>query len=137
MKVSIQVYILYEECGHGIAKLQKIFPALPKMTVYSHMKKLIGNIEAHKRKITPGAPRKLKKRNERQIMKSINKPMKDIGTFSSMELQDYAGLASKCSNRTVRHFLNRNDYGYYQCRRKGQLTPEDVDKRLKFCKECK
>lgn len=70
-------------------------------------------------------------------MKSINKPMKDIGTFSSMELQGYAGLASKCSNRTVRHFLNRNDYGYYQCRRKGQLTPEDVDKRLKFCKECK
>ena len=59
------------------------------------MKKLIGNIEAHKRKITAGTPRKLKKRNERQIMRSINKPMKDIGTFSSMELQDYAGLARK------------------------------------------
>ena len=27
--------------------------------------------------------------------------MKDIGTFSSMELQDYAALARICSNRTV------------------------------------
>ena len=101
MEVCVQIHILYEECGHGIAKLQKIFPALPKIIVYRHMKKLIGNIEAHKRKITAGTPRKLKKRNERQIMRSINKPMKDIGTFSSMELQDYAALARICSNRTV------------------------------------
>ena len=63
--------------------------------------------------------------------------MKDIGTSSSVELQDHAGLACTCSNRTVRGFPNRKDCGYYQCRRKGQLTPEDLDKRLKFCKKFK
>ena len=67
----------------------------------------------------------------------MNELMKDIGTFSSMELQDHAGLARTCSNRTVRRFLIRNGFGFYQCRRKGQLTPEDLDKRLKFCKKCK
>ena len=101
MEVSVQIHVLYEEFGYGIAKLQKMFPALLKMTVYRNMKKLIGNIEAHKRKINRGAPRNLKKRNERQIVRGINKPMKDIGTFSSMELQDYAALARICSNRTV------------------------------------
>ena len=70
-------------------------------------------------------------------MRSMNELMKDIGTFSSMELQDHAGLARTCSNRTVRRFLIRNGFGFYQCRRKGQLTPEDLDKRLKFCKKCK
>ena len=56
------------------------------------MKRPVGNIETDKRQINLGAPRKLKKRNERQIMRSINELMKDIGTFSSMKLQNHAGL---------------------------------------------
>ena len=62
------------------------------------MKKPIANILADKRKSNPRALLKLKKRNERQIMRSMNKLMKDIGTFSSVELQDHAGLAQTCSN---------------------------------------
>ena len=70
-------------------------------------------------------------------MRSTNKLMKDIGTFSSVELQDHVGLTQTCSNRSVRRFIARNDFGFYQCRRKEQLTPEDLDKRLKFCKKYK
>ena len=92
---------------------------------------------ADKRKNNPGAPRKLKTRNERQIMRSMNILMKDIGTISSVELQDHAGLAQTCSTCTVRNFLSRNDFGFCQCRRKVQLTPEDSGKRLKLCKKCK
>ena len=132
MEVSVQIRILHQECGYGIAKLQKRFPVFPNPTVYRHTKKSIGNILADKRKSNDGAPRKLKKRNERQIMRSMNKFMKDIGTFSSVELQDHTGLARTCSNRTVRRFLIRNDFGFYQCRKKEQLTPENLDKRLKF-----
>ena len=54
-----------------------------------------------------------------------------------MEIIRPCWLAQTCSNCTVRRFLNRNDFGFYQCRRKGQLTPEDLDKILKFCKKCK
>ena len=39
-------------------------------------------------------------------------------------------LAQTCSNCTVRRFLNRNDFGFYHRRRKGQLTPEDLYKQL-------
>ena len=70
-------------------------------------------------------------------MRSMNILMKDIGTISSVELQDHAGLAQTCSTCTVRNFLSRNDFGFYQCRRKVQLTPEDSGKRLKLCKKCK
>ena len=56
------------------------------------MKRPVGNIETDKRQINPGAPRKLKKRNERQIMRSMNELMKDIGTFSTVKLQNHAGL---------------------------------------------
>ena len=55
--------------------------------------------------------------------------MKDVGTFSAVELQDHGGLARTCSNHTVRCFLNRNDFGFCQCRRKGQLAPDDLDKK--------
>ena len=101
------------------------------------MKKSIGNIKPDKRKNSKGAPRKLNERSQRQIMRSMKTLMKDIGTFSSVDLQKHAGLAGTCSNRTVRRFLNKQNYGYYQCRRKGQLTPEDLTKRLAFCKKCK
>ena len=65
------------------------------------MKKPIGSIKADKRKGKPGAPRKLKKRNEWQIMRGMNKLVKDIETFSSMELQDHDGLSCTCVNQIV------------------------------------
>lgn len=137
LEVSVQLRVLHQECGYGIAKLQKKFPDFPKTTIYRHMKKPIGNIKPDKRKNSCGAPHKLSQRNQRQIMRSMNTLMNDIGTFSSVDLQKHAGLVGTCSNRTVRRFLNKNNYGYYQCRKKGQMTPEDLEKRLLFCKKCK
>ena len=69
------------------------------------MKRPVGNIETDKRQINPGAPRKLKKRNERQIMRSINELMKDIGTFSTVKLQNHAGLTR---TRTYAVFFSVN-----------------------------
>ena len=134
LEVSVQIRILHQECGYGIAKLQKKFPDFPKTTIYRHMKKSIGNIKPDKRKNSKGAPRKLNERNQRQIIRSMKTLMKDIGTFSSVDLQKHAGLAGTCSNRTVRRFLNKQNYGYYQCRRKGQSTPVDLVKRWVFAK---
>ena len=70
-------------------------------------------------------------------MRSTTKFIKDVGTFLLVELKDHAGLARRCSNRTIRRFLNINDYGFYHCRKKGQLTLEDLEKRPKFCQKCK
>ena len=134
LEISVQIRILHQECGYGKAKLQKIYPAFPRQLFIGIQKRLLGIYWHIKEKATLGHHERYKKRNERQIMRSMNKLMKLIETFSSMELQDHAGLARTCSNRTVIQFLNRNDFGFYQCRRKGQLTPEELDKRLKFCK---
>ena len=127
LEVSVQLRVLHQECGMGIAKLQSKFPEYPKTTIYRHMKKRIGDVKPDGRKKNCGAPKKLKKRNERQLMRCMDQLMETYGTFSSKELQDSAGLAGTCSNRTIRRFLKINGYGYYQCRRKGQLTVEDLD----------
>ena len=104
MEVSVQICILHHECGYGTAKLQKNYQAFLKTTFYRNIKKSIGNIEADKRKSNPGAPRKSKNQNERQIMRRMKKLMKDIGRFSSVEFQDHASMARTCSNLTVRRF---------------------------------
>lgn len=100
-KVSLEVYaqicILHYECGYGIAKLQDQFPHLPKATMYRLMKRFIGNTEHHK----------MIKRNKWQIMRNMKNFNKVIGIFSLVELQDHVGLASRCSNCTIRCFLNR------------------------------
>ena len=131
-KVSLEVYaqiccILHYECGYGIAKLQDQFPQLPKATMYRLMKRFIGNTEHHK----------MIKRNKWQIMRNMKNFNKVIGIFSLVELQDHVGLASRCSNCTIRCFLNRINYNYfYQCRRKRKLAWEVLNKRLKFCNNC-
>ena len=60
MEVSVQICILHQECGYGIAKLQKMFPAFPKTTVNRQMKKPTGHILIGKKKSNPGAPKRLK-----------------------------------------------------------------------------
>ena len=61
LEVSVQIRILHQECGYGIAKLQKRFPAFPKTTVYRHMKKPIENILADKKEKQPWSTTKVKK----------------------------------------------------------------------------
>ena len=41
------------------------------------------------------------------------------------------------SNRTVRRCLNKQGYGFMQCRKKGLLYPDDSSKRVKFARKCK
>ena len=72
----------------------------------------------------------------KNVARSMKDLMKNVGTFSSHELQDDAGVRT-VSNRTVRRFLKRNSYGFYQCRRKGQITVEDLERRVAFCRKCK
>ena len=47
-----------------------------------------------------------------------------------------AGLKN-VSNRIIRRVLNKNGYGFHQCREKGQHTAENCKVRLKFAKTIK
>lgn len=135
--VSVQLRVLHQECGIGVSKLHKRFPMYSKTSIYRHMKKPIGDAELDKRHNNKGAPRKLVVRNDRALTRSMKKLMDSVGTFHSTELQEDAGLVATCSNRTVRRHLKRKGYGFYQCRKKGQMSPEDLKERVKFCKKCK
>ena len=135
--VSVQLRVLHSECGLGISKLQKKFPMYSKTSIFRHMKKPIGDMVLDKRHNNKGRPKKLVARNERALSNSMKKLMKTVGTFHSTELQEDAGLVDTCSNRTVRRYLKSKGYGFYQCRKKGQMSPEDLQDRVKYCKRCK
>lgn len=137
LEVSVQLRVLHNECGLGVAELQKRFPGYPKTSIYRHMKKTIGDVTPDRRHHNKGAAPKLTARNVLSLKRGMSSLMENVGTFSSTELQEECGLKQTCSNRTVRRTLKRLGYGYYQCRKKGQLTAEDLKKRVAFCKKCK
>ena len=60
------------------------------------------------------------------------------GNFTSTDIQREAGIPeNQLSARTLRRYLKEMGYGYKQCRRKGILLQEHLDRRLKFAKKCK
>ena len=70
---------------------------------------------------TSGRKQKLSARDARKIVKTLHNLRKDVGNFSSTDVQTDAGISEKdVSNRTVRRYLRHAGYRYTQCRRKGQ-----------------
>ena len=126
LEVSVQIRVLSQMYGVGLGELQKLFPTYARTTIYHHSKKKIGDIKKDKRKGNPGRPKKLNKRDERSILRTLHNLRDTVGTFGSPDIQADCGLRRKVCNRTVRRCLNKNDFGYYQCRSKGQLTVEDL-----------
>ena len=68
------------------------------------------------------------------------KKMDDIKIQKGHEiyLQRQTGIKEKnVSNSTVRRCLNKQGYGFMQCRKKGLLYPDNLSKRVKFACKCK
>ena len=130
---------MHQMLGVGLGALQKKFPKYTRITLYRHSKKKVGDVDkpVDKRSRNGGRPKKLSDRDERAILRSLHSLRESVGTFSSREIQEHCGLLSTASNRTIRRCLNENKYGYFQCRRKGLLTKEDLVKPLKFARKCK
>ena len=53
------------------------------------------------------------------------------GFFTAPRLQPESGLTN-CSIKTIHMTLKRHEFSYLQTRRKGRMTPSDLERRVKF-----
>jgi hypothetical protein len=82
------------------------------------------------RRETRGRPRKLNKRQERKLRRSIKILREQEGNFSIKRLMENACICRKdVSERTISRFLNKEDYYYPQAWKKVLLTKADMKKR--------
>lgn len=138
LAVSVHLRYLHQDLGLKGKDLVKRYPEYPCRTIYYHMKLPICQERVDRRHNNPGRPRKLSLRDERKLVAQINKLRRTAGVFNSKHIQEAAGISEKSvSNRTVRRRLNKLTYKYLQCRRKGQVTPKDMKKRLHFARKVK
>ena len=85
-----------------------------------------------------GRPRKLIERDERLLLRQIDVPRRQDGSFTVKRLMLEAGIdARTVSCKTVRRLLHRHGYKYIKSRRKGVLTVADHERRLKFARAIK
>jgi len=135
IEVSVHIRYLHQDKGDKIIDICKRYPVFSKTAIFRHCKLPLGEGKKDGRHLNCGRPKKLLPRDERMLEKSLLKLRKEYGTCSSIQIQDEAGL--QCiSNRTVIRCLRKLGYGYTQCRRKGILLQEDLQKRLKFARKC-
>ena len=127
--VSIYLRYLHQHGGVTGKELLNRFPQYARRSVYRHASLPVGQDAGDKRK---KRPRKLNNRDKRHIDAAVKRLRRtEQGVFTSVNLQEHCGL-NNMSNRTVRRHLNREGYGYRQCRKKGVLTYDDCQKRLAY-----
>ena len=137
LDVSIYLRYLHQHGRKTPKELVKLFPNYSQRSIYRHAKKTIGDCREDGRKFNQGRPRLLSPRDSRQLLSSLKRLRRtEQGVFSSVQLQENAGL-EQVSNKTVRRELHKHGYGYRQCRKKGQLTERDCQKRLKYARAVK
>ena len=140
MPLELKVYIAYlhQDKGTRICELERRFSEYPKTTIYRAAKQKIGRAVEDKRHKNKGRPRKLILGDNDIIDQSVELLQTNKGIFTSKDvLQKFNVRESAISRRTVRRYLQEKKYGYFQCRKKGLLSPEDLTARLKFANQCK
>ncbi len=140
LDVSIHLKYLYQDKGLCVKELVKRYPAYARTSISRHAKKPIGNAKADGRVGNKNAGRKpkLSERDVRRLEQSLHKLRDEIGPVHSTSIEEHAGFQfENVSNRTIRRALNKKGYDFTQCRKKGQLSIEDLDTRLTFARKCK
>ena len=134
---SIAIRILHQTNGWKICKIAKKFPKFARRSINRHAKLTIPTDDSQLvdgRKNNSGRPRIISARDERKIIQSLHSLRKQSGiSFTSFQIKKEAGL-NGISNRTVRHYLNKNNYYYRHLRKKGLVTAKDRVNRVKFAR---
>ena len=137
MEVSVHLAYLFQDLKLPLTEIYKRYPKIPRSTIKRHVKKIIGTCVTDKRTFNKGRPKKLSERDERDVERSlIRLREKNNGNLHSTDIQKDAGM-EHVSNMTVRRVLAAKGYKCTQCRRKGQLSKEDLKIRLRFARRCK
>lgn len=131
---STYMRLFYREGGTSVSELAKRFPAYSRATIYRHVKRDIEQ-PFDKRKLNRGRPRKLSLRDERNLLRHINRLRGSIGSFTLKRLAREAGIDPTISMSTISRALRKSGYRYLHSRRKGIMKGQDFAKRLKFAKE--
>ena len=138
--LSLVLRYLHQEKGESLRRLTELYPQYPRTSIYRHMKKPINEIEKpandNVNKGLRGRPRKYTDRDVRQITAALRTLYEREGNFSVTDIQKESGIYH-ISKRTIRRMLNNMGYRFKQCRKKGILVREDLDKRYQFAKKCK
>lgn len=123
-----------------IIKDKRKYPGFSKYsqaTLYRHAKMpLDGSRQLDFRHRNKGRPKLYTQRALHNIKRQITVLRDTIGTFTSKQLQEEAGVMH-ISNSTFRRVLRQMGYGYRRTRKKGLLTKLDLYKRLKFARKVK
>lgn len=83
-----------------------------------------------------GRPRLLQERDKRNIGRSVKALRREIGTFTSVQLQKHADL-NHVDNSTVRKTMYSLGYKYRCTRKKGVLTGDDLKQRVSWARKLK
>ena len=101
------------------------------------MKRPINHNVLDKQIKNSGRPKKLTKREERNIIQVVHRLRISIGSFTAKRLRTETDILPTNSAWTIRRILNRHGYRYLQTHKKGMLTSKDPYKRLKLAQRMK
>ncbi len=137
IEVSVHLRYLHQDKGENLSQLQGRYPNIPRTSIYRHMKKTIEiGAPIDRRHSNKGRPPKLTDRDVRHVDSTLMKLREKVGDLFSTDVSRECGVPH-VSNRTIRRCLRKEGYKFSQCRKKGQLSKEDLTRRLKFAKRCK
>ena len=136
VKTSLYMRYLFQDKGMKGKHLLQTFPNYSKSTIYRHVQLPIdAGDQQDKRKCNKGRPRKLTAREERNLVRELQKLRATVGAFSAARLRTAAGISPEVSVWTIRRALKRHGYSYLHSRKKGLLTARDLRRRYQFaCK---
>ena len=77
----------------------------------------------------------MSERDVRHVESTLVKMRDEVGDLFSTDVGPAAGVP-RVSNRTIRRSLRAKGYNFSQCHKKGQLSVEDLKKRLLFARRC-
>ena len=132
LKSSMLIRVLYQEFGICGDSLISRFPQFSRRTIYRHATSKKLSTEDG-RKNNPGRPKKLDKRDERNILRTLKRLRLERASFSAKKIQEEARILN-VSTKTIHRILHKYGYKYRQSRKKGLLYPKDKKNRLKFSK---
>lgn len=130
---SLYMRMLYQENGVPVKELCQRFPTYSRATIFRHVKRPLER-PFDRRKLNEGRPRKLTLRDERNIVRHVNRLRKVIGPFTVRKIAREAGISKNISVSTVTRVLKRHGYKFLHSRRKGIMKPKDLQNRLKFAR---
>ena len=136
---SVAIRLLHQTHGWKICQIARKYPNFARRSISRHAKLKIPTDDSppvfDRRKNNPGRPSIVKERDERRLLRTIQTLRNQVGnTFTSGQIKEEAGL-SHVSNRTVRHYLNKNNFYFRHLRKKGLLTAKDRKNRVKFARK--